>query len=194
LTLLLPNTGYSKSEAKRRRRISDLSRAGAAPAQVSRGGAEKKDVRPRTRLDPVVKLREQNEELRRRELADAGRKLKTAEEQLEESRARAHSDQRRTASASDWQLAELAHGRALMEVRTAEQAVQSAAEESSASRERYATARSKAEAVRRVAALRVEEILAGREAVERRELDEVGTMRAASARIQGSSDEAASGT
>jgi flagellar export protein FliJ len=161
--------------------------------------AEEKDVRPRTRLDPVVKLQEQNEELRRRELAEAGRKVKSAEEQLAESRARAHADQRRPASASDWQLAELAHGRALLDVRTAEQAVQSAAEESSASRDRYVAARSKAEAVRRVAALRVGEILAGREATERRELDELGIMRAARSRSQGAGhgddhDDAASGT
>ena len=46
--------------------------------------AEVTFVRPKIRLDPVVKLQEQREDLRLREMAEAGRKLKTAEELLSE--------------------------------------------------------------------------------------------------------------
>jgi hypothetical protein len=133
-------------------------------------------VRPKIRLDPVVKLEEQREELRLREMAEAGRKLKTAEDALEASRARAASDNRRTASASDWLLAELSHTRALSDVRAAEHAVRSASDESAATRTRYRAAHSKAEAIRRVADLRVNEIIQAREATERKELDELAIL------------------
>ena len=126
-------------------------------------------MRPKIRLDPVVKLEEQREELRLREMAEAGRKLKSAEEVLAETRARAASDARRTASASDWLLAELSHTRALSDVRAAEHAVRSVSDESTATRTRYTAARAKAEALRRVADLRVNEIIQAREATERRE-------------------------
>jgi flagellar biosynthesis chaperone FliJ len=133
-------------------------------------------VRPKIRLDPVVKLEEQREELRLREMAEAGRILKTAEDALTASRARAVADERRSASASDWLLAELSHTRALSDVRAAEHAVRSANDESEATRTRYTQAHSKAEALRRVADIRVGEIIQAREASERRELDEIAVL------------------
>lgn len=133
-------------------------------------------MRPKIRLDPVVKLEEQREELRLREMAEAGRKLKTAEDALAVSRARAAADERRMASASDWLLAELSHTRALSDVRAAEHAVRLASDESTATRTRYTAAHSKAEAIRRVADLRVNEIIQAREATERKELDELAIL------------------
>ena len=141
-----------------------------------RGSAEWVYVRPKIRLDPVVKLEEQREELRLREMAEAGRKLKSAEDTLAASRARAVADERRSASASDWMLAELSHTRALLDVRAAEHAVRSANDESVVTRTRYTEARAKAEALRRVADLRVGEIIQAREATERRELDELAIL------------------
>lgn len=134
-------------------------------------------VRPKIRLDPVVKLEEQREERSLRAMAEASRKLQTAEELLVQRRASAKTDQRRLASASDWQLAELSHTRALSDVRSAEQAVQAAGQESSVSRDRYAVVHSKAEALRRVAAVRVGEIVQAREAAERRALDDIAILR-----------------
>lgn len=134
-------------------------------------------MRPKTRLDPVVKLEEQREELSLRAMADASRKLKTAEEMLTERRAQAEMDNRRTASASDWQLAELSHTRALSDVRVAELALQVAGEESTVTRDRYAAAHSKAEALRRVAAVRVDEIVQARVTAERREFDDLAILR-----------------
>jgi len=124
-----------------------------------------------------VKLEEQNEERRLQELGEAGRRLQSAESLLAASRARAAADQRRRAAAADWQLAELAHGRALSDVRAAEQAAATAAAASSTSRDRYVAAYTRAESLRRVAATRAQEILDSRENAERKELDELGTLR-----------------
>jgi hypothetical protein len=68
------------------------------------------------------------------------------------------------------------HTRALSDVRAAEHAVRSASDESTATRSRYTAARAKAEALRRVADLRVSEIIQAREATERRELDELAIL------------------
>jgi flagellar export protein FliJ len=134
-------------------------------------------VRPKTRLDPVVKLEEKREEQRLAEMSEAARVLKAAEDQLEQRRTHARSDQRRTASASDWQLAELSHARVLSEVRAAEHAVNDASVASTASRNRYTEAYTRAEAIRRVAAARVEEIVLAQDRAERREHDELGVLR-----------------
>ena len=139
-------------------------------------------MRPKIRLDPIVKLQEQTEEQRLREMAEADRKLRLAEDILVTSRLRAATDTRRTASASDWILSEMSHARALSDVRVAEQAVRSATDTSKVSRDEYTAARAKAEALRRVADARVNEILAARAAVERRELDEIGILRFAQQR------------
>ena len=49
-------------------------------------------------------------------------------------------------------------------------------DESTATRSRYTAARAKAEALRRVANLRVGEIIQAREATERKELDEIAVI------------------
>ena len=130
-------------------------------------------MRPRTRLDPVIKLEEQKEEKRLSELAAAGRQVKTAEQALATAKTLAHADHRRPASAMDWQLAELAHARALVDVHSAERAVHHAHTIITTSREAYRLVHSKAEALRRVAATRVEEILLERAKNENKELDEL---------------------
>jgi flagellar biosynthesis chaperone FliJ len=140
-------------------------------------GAEELLVRPKIRLDAAVKLEERHEEQRLNEMSEAGRQLKEAEEALAQRRARAGQDSRRLASASDWQLSELSHARVLSDVRVAEQAVGQATAVSSASRDRYAAAYNRAEALRRVAATRVDEILRSRDRAERREHDELGILR-----------------
>lgn len=134
-------------------------------------------VRPKLRLDPVVKLEEQREELRLREMAEASRKLKTATELLANMRASAAADERRSSRAWDWQLAELSHTRALSDVRAAEHAVLSASEESSVTRVRYTAAHSRAEAIRKVADARAGEIMQARASAENRELDELAILR-----------------
>jgi flagellar biosynthesis chaperone FliJ len=134
-------------------------------------------VRPKLRLDPVVKLEEKREEQRLAEMSNAARTLQVAEEHLAEGRTRAGTDERRQASAWEWQLTELSHTRVLSEVRAAEHAVTEASAASTVSRDRYTEAYGRAEAIRRVAASRVDEIVRARDKVERREQDELGIMR-----------------
>jgi flagellar biosynthesis chaperone FliJ len=133
-------------------------------------------MRPRTRLDPVIKLEEQKEERRLAELAAAGRQVRSAEQHLRDARSRASADHRRAATAIDWQLTELAHARALVDVHNAERAVVQAHLAATTSREAYRAVHSKAEALRRVAAVRVDEILMTRAKAEAKELDEQGVL------------------
>jgi flagellar biosynthesis chaperone FliJ len=134
-------------------------------------------MRPRTRLDPVIKLEESTEQRRLLELAEAGRVVSSAREALSGAEIAARTDHRRTSSALDWQLAELAHTRTLHEVRSAEHAVKSATEAAGASRALYAKAHSKAEALRRVADARAAEIVAQRQKADAREMDELSLLR-----------------
>jgi len=134
-------------------------------------------MRPRTRLDPVIKLEEKTEQRRLLEMAEAGRMVSSAREALSDAQEAARTDHRRTSTALDWQMAELAHTRALHQVRSAEHAVKSATEAAGTSRARYAEAHSRAEALRRVAEARVGEILAERQKADSREMDELGLLR-----------------
>ena len=133
-------------------------------------------MRPKIRLDAAVKLEERKEEQRLNEMSEAGRQLKEAEEVLSQRRAKAVKDSRRSSTASDWLLSDLSHARVLSDVRTAEQAVTQAAAASTASRDRYASAYQRAEALRRVAATRVDEILKARDRAERKEHDDLGVI------------------
>jgi flagellar biosynthesis chaperone FliJ len=133
-------------------------------------------MRPKTRLDSVIKLEEETEERRLREMAAAARQVKSAEEALTGARTAARTDHRRAASATDWLVAELAHARALGDVRSAETAVKTATNAEGASRQAYTQAHSKAEALRRVAQARVDEIVSAREKAESKELDEIGVI------------------
>ena len=133
-------------------------------------------MRPKTRLDPVIKIEERKEERKLAEMAAAGRQVTFAEKALVSAQAQARADHRRSASASDWQLAELAHARALVDVHSAEHAVRSAHVATTTTRDAYRAVHSKAEALRRVAAARVEEILTSRAKAEGKELDELGVL------------------
>jgi flagellar biosynthesis chaperone FliJ len=73
-------------------------------------------------------------------------------------------------------VADLAHSRALNEVRSAENEVKTATNAEGASRQAYTQAHSKAEALRRVAQARVDEILTEREKAESKELDELAVI------------------
>lgn len=134
-------------------------------------------MRPKLRLDAAVKLEERKEEQRLNEMSEATRQLQEAQDILTQRRANAIKDNRRRATASDWMISDLSHARVLSDVRTAEQAVTHATAANSASRDRYAAAYQRAEALRRVAATRVEEILKARDKAERKEHDELSVIR-----------------
>lgn len=134
-------------------------------------------MRPKIRLDAAVKLEERKEEQRLNEMSEAHRQLQEAQDVLAQRRANAVKETRRRAAASDWLLSDLSHARVLSDVRTAEQAVSQASAANTASRDRYAAAYQRAEALRRVAATRVEEILKARDKAERKEQDELSVIR-----------------
>jgi len=183
LTCSLPATGDSKVRANDPRRVFD-SDADDYQSRFSREAlkreayrADESFVLPKLRLDPVVKLEEQHEERRLAEMSEAERALEAARQQLAQRQNVARSDQRRLASASDWLLTELSHARVLSDVRAAEHAVKEATVHSSASRDRYNAAYSRAESLRRVAAARRDEIVRAKARVERKEQDELGILR-----------------
>lgn len=128
------------------------------------------------RLASVIKLREQIEDRARLELANAQRQTAAAEESLREAEERSRRDHRGRGSAADWQIAESAHGTALREVREAERAAQAAVIELARTRTEYVSARGRAEAVRRISAIRAETAAKEREAREDKELDELAVL------------------
>jgi flagellar biosynthesis chaperone FliJ len=128
---------------------------------------------PKTRLDPVIRIEKKKEEQRLLEMAEARQQATRAEALLAEARALAEQDRRRSASAFDWQMAEVAHARALADLRGAEVAAAQAQVSSNQSRDRYAAARAKVEALERVAAARAAEITRDEERKANKELDEL---------------------
>jgi flagellar protein FliJ len=134
-------------------------------------------VKPATRLDVVVKLRERDEERTRTLLADSERAAKLAAEQAAAAREKARQDGRKSGSAAEWMLLDAAHGRARLEAANAEHAAGAADAQLAASREQYSTAYQRAETVRRIAEARRAEIIALGEARERKELDDIAVLR-----------------
>ncbi len=133
-------------------------------------------VKPATRLDAVVKLREKDEERARRELADAQRNAVAAETAAAAARDRAKQDLRGRGSAAQWELTEIGHFRALRDAAVAERAAHAAGEKVVATRQNWGAAYKKAESMRRVAEARRDEIIAEAETKERKEFDEIGAM------------------
>jgi len=128
---------------------------------------------PKTRLEPVIRIEKKKEEQRLIEMAEARKQAMRAEALLLEARSLAESDRRRSASAFDWQMAEVAHSRALHDLRGAELAAAAAQASSTESRDRYAAARAKVEALERVNATRVAELVREEERKTNKELDEL---------------------
>ena len=130
-------------------------------------GAETKDMRPRTRLDPVIKIEEKNEERKLREMAAANRKVKSAEEALRgRARRRPHRSPARGVRDRLDARGERAHARAVRRPQGRARGQGRPPPRKARARGAYTIAHSKAEALRRVAQARVDEILAAREKAE----------------------------
>jgi flagellar export protein FliJ len=134
-------------------------------------------VKPATRLDVVVKLRERDEEKTRTALADSERAAKKAAELAALAREKARHDGRSAGSAADWVMLDAAHTRARNDAVHAEQAAGAAHAHLHASRLQYSQAYQRAETMRRVAESRRAEIIAEGEARDRKELDELAVLR-----------------
>ncbi|HEY0713833.1 MAG TPA: hypothetical protein VGF45_14230 [Polyangia bacterium] len=133
-------------------------------------------MKPATRLDVVVKLRERDEEQARRALADSERAAKAAAEAARHAAEHARKDHRGAGSAAFWQMHDAAHGRALHEAAEAEKAAGMAEQHLVKSRGQYSSAYKRAETIRRVAETRRSELIAEIEGRERKELDEIGVL------------------
>lgn len=128
---------------------------------------------PRTRLDSAVRLQEQHEDRALEELALAARRAAEADAALARARERASQDHRGVGRAAEWQLADVAHVRALHDVARAQQEARKATEVVDNSRTQYASAYARAEALRRAADNRRQEILRDRGRAEDRALEEL---------------------
>jgi flagellar export protein FliJ len=133
-------------------------------------------VPPKTRLDAVVKIRERDEDTARIQLSEDQRKQLAAVQALAEAKERARHDARTSGRAMDWDLADRAHQRALLDARLAEHAVNAASEKVGSSRDKYVAAYAKAEAMRRVVETRRADIVKENEKAEAKRLDEMATL------------------
>lgn len=146
------------------------------PLNVRASDAEEWFVPPKTRLDAVVRIREKDEDTARIQLSEDQRRQLAAVAALAEARERARHDARTSGRAMDWELADRAHQRALLDARIAEHAVSAADEKVGTSRANYVAAYAKAEAMRRVVETRRADILKEAEKAEAKRLDEMATL------------------
>ncbi len=135
------------------------------------------DVEPKTRLDKLVQVRERGEDAALENLARAQSSLGRATERLVGTRQAARSDGRGRGSAELWMVEELAHVRALQDVRTAEREVTAALQKEQAARVGYTAAHRDAEVARRVQEKKRAEIRDEREKREQKAFDELATLR-----------------
>jgi flagellar export protein FliJ len=131
---------------------------------------------PRTRLDPLVRIRKRTEDGALSVLATARRALGLAQERLAGAIRDSRQDYRDQDDSSFWMVEEAAHGRALQVASTARLDVSRAAAGEAAAREGYGEARRQAEVVRRVAERKRADTLRGLAKLELRRLDELGTV------------------
>ena len=129
------------------------------------------------RLDTVVKLKEREEERARRELADATSVAVKAKEKVAQAHEAAMVEgPRKKVKAALWEMVELSHQRALVQVAQAQAQANVANEGQEAARLKHLAARGKAEAVRRAASAKHEEADSEDRRQERKVLDDVASV------------------
>ena len=130
----------------------------------------------KTRLDPVVDLRERAATAVERELAAARREALRKEEELALSRLRAAKDHRASGDAAEWQLVEAGHARSLQLVRVKEQQVRAHAVVVEKVRVKAQSAQMALEVVKRAADRKRTEAVQAREKQDARQLDQIATL------------------
>jgi flagellar biosynthesis chaperone FliJ len=130
----------------------------------------------RTRLDSVVKVKEIVEEKAGLALARAESAVTVAKERAEEARRLASQDFRVRADISQWEVAELAHHRAVSEAKKAEKDLEAKQKSAAVVRTSYVSAHQAAEVVRRVATNRREEAERELNRLEDKALDEAASL------------------
>ncbi|MFL5262363.1 MAG: flagellar export protein FliJ [Anaeromyxobacteraceae bacterium] len=132
---------------------------------------------PKTRLDKVVQLRERVEDDALVSFARARASLEDARQELAGAVCASRADARAAGPVELFLLDEHAHRRALQAVRAAETALQQATRGELTARDGWLAARQEADAVRQARERRVAELLGEAARRERRDADEVATLR-----------------
>jgi flagellar FliJ protein len=131
----------------------------------------------KTRLDTVVRLRERVEDDALASFARARTSLDTARVRLDGAVRASRADARSAGPVELWVVDEHARRRALQAVRAAEVAVQDAVRGESTARDGWLAARQEADAARRARERKVVELVAEEARRERRDVDELATLR-----------------
>ncbi len=135
------------------------------------------DMEPKTRLDRLVQVRERGEDTALERLARAQSSLGRATERLAGRRQVAQADGRGRGTVELWVVEEVAHVRALQDVRSAEGELAKALQGEQAARVGYTTAYRTAEAARRIQEKKRAEAREERDRRERGVLEELATTR-----------------
>ena len=130
---------------------------------------------PKTRLDPVVRMRERGESSALESLARARRSLDRTRDRLRAMNDRATADERGAGEAAMWATEEAAHARAVHEVRGVERELAQAHGAERAARLAYERAWKDAEATRRLRDKLRQDLALDAERREQRALDELAT-------------------
>jgi len=134
-------------------------------------------MKPRTRLDRVVELRERAEDDALSRFASARSIAHDARERFARAVEATREDSRCAGPVELWQLDELTHRRALQVARAAENEALKATQGEAAARDGYVAAHQDKEVVQRAQARKRAEILSEVDRRERRAADEMATLR-----------------
>lgn len=130
----------------------------------------------KTRLDPVVRFREQKEQRALEHLARANDDASRAHARLTLAQAHAQHDGRTVGAAAEWVMADAARERALVDVKRAQDHFEKSSTAVDVARGAWRTEHQQTEAVRRVAEARRAEAMKAQARKDTRALDELGAM------------------
>ncbi|OFX24437.1 MAG: hypothetical protein A2V77_19760 [Anaeromyxobacter sp. RBG_16_69_14] len=136
----------------------------------------------RTRLDKGAQIRKRAEDDALAGLVRARATVESARDRLAQAVEATRRDARAAGPVELWHLDEMAHRRALQAVRSAESEVNEAARGEASARDGYVAARQEKEMVCRVQERRRSELVVQLEKRERRDADEIATLRFNTAR------------
>lgn len=129
------------------------------------------------RLDVVVKVKQREQDRRLERFSNDLRQVEAAKDALQRAQQAANTDNRVTGLAAVWSLEEAARQRAVAQVQSAKARLDEASKAAETSRGEWAKARNSAEAVRRVADARRDEVVRELNRKETRALDELALLR-----------------
>ena len=131
----------------------------------------------KTRLDPLVEIRENDEKTARIKLAAAMREKQATEEMVQESAEKMAADHRSQGEVAQWIVNDTAHMRARLDHESAEEQMNQADESLEQARTEHEQAYQKARVLRRVADSQRQRQIDANRRKERQALDEIAILR-----------------